>query len=229
MHPNREFQTNPSLMMQIKMSTRHGLASFKNIYNVLGFLVATVSVINFLHVLIDFPLSLLIRHTLSTYKAIVYGAIDWVTFPFSIILPPLVKDLIFIYTAIGGGFMRARSAEGMYNSRDDGLSLKGAIAKYFLEREHRHFATIYRHSPVALRRIYDLVLWPRVARQYYTSPVVFRNEYLGTSPSFKRGYKPGPRKYYEYDRGIVFLVHFSSLAFAVALTIVVNAFLSLPE
>lgn len=93
-------------------------------YNIFGIMVASLACLNFLNSLVHLPLITVAEQFLATYRAIVHGLLDWVTVPFHLQIPDPVKDAIFIYGIVGGGFMRARMAdEGCKGSASDAKSI----------------------------------------------------------------------------------------------------------
>ena len=62
---------------------------------------------------------------------------------------------------------------------------------------------MYKNSPTWLKKFMDVVLWPRVAIQYFNRPCVYRNTYNDSIQSFAAGYKPGGIKEFLYDRRII--------------------------
>lgn len=221
--------------------TRHTAASF---YNVLGIAVAALACLNFISAMIHFPLNEILKQVLATYQAIVHGAIDWLTYMLQFRLPGPLKDFLFIYGMIGGGFMRARMIdEGCKGSADHPKSL--AVLGRILLWPHRtlglirvpgetgvsterRLVAIYQNAPSWLRRAMDFLLWPRVALQFWRNPRVYKNEHLGTYSSFPANYTPGGRKVFVYDRRHRFYLQVGAMFTVVVLVIVVNGFLTLP-
>ncbi|CAH0356658.1 MAG: hypothetical protein WA085_05015 [Sphingobium sp.] len=218
--------------------------SMSGIYNILGIVVAVVACLNFVNSLGHLHLSTILSSLLATYRAIVHGAINWVTLPFRIRLPGYVDDLLFLYVLIGGSFMRARASEIVYRGDWDPKSM-WVIARILIWPERwngcikipgesaiplnsSRVSVAYSRSPAWFRRVLDMLLWPRVARQYWRRPRVFRNEYLGTFPSFEVGYQPGQQKIFIYDRRYMFAAQISAVLAASLFVVLINAFLLPP-
>lgn len=224
-----------------RKSAKEAIKSYATWYGLLGAIVTTVSVCNFLYTLLHFPISLTLATLLSTYRFIVHGMLDWLMFLTPWRLLPVTKDVIFLYCMIGGAFMRARMTDVRVASVDPSSSVWRTIQ--FIMKGKGHFSpdypgqkelvvlsprTLYRYSPVLVRRAMDFLLWPRVAKQYWALPRVYQNDYLGTFPAFPVGYTPSHNKFFIYDRRYVFAVQLLIILGAVVAALVVNGFLTIP-
>lgn len=221
--------------------TRHTAAS---LYNVLGIAVAALACLNFISAIIHFPMTDILRQMLATYQAIVHGGIDWLTYLLQFRLPGPLKDFLFIYGVIGGGFMRARMIDEGCKGGADRPKTLAVLARVLLWPHRtmglirisgepgvstdRRLVAIYQNAPSWLRRAMDFLLWPRVARQFWKNPRVYKNEYLGTYPSFSANYRPGSHKVFLYDRRHRFYLQVGAVFGVVVFVIVVNGFLTLP-
>lgn len=223
----------------IERSLRQAGKSILSWQSLLGIIAAAVSILNFIHELLQFPLTIVVGHLLAAYEKVIHGAIDWLTLPLHLDIPGPIKDGLFLYCVIGGAFMRARIAEGIYLDQgrikplctilrivvwpkrslgcivvpgERGLSTGGRIK------------VAYQVSPLWLRRVFDFALWPRVAIQYWMGPMVYFHEYGGTFQSFAPGYTPGPHKEFLYDRRLIFALQIGAVAAAVFCFFVLNGF-----
>ncbi|WP_150129666.1 hypothetical protein [Bosea sp. RAC05] len=203
-------------------------------YSWLGVLVAGIAITNFMFSVTQLPLSTVVATLLKTYQAIVHGSIDWALYLFGWKLPGWIKDLIFIYFIIGGAFMRARQAEGIYSTHDTSFlyAFKGLYSRHNRDGstsiQGAGLSVMYQRSPIWLKRAMDLLLWPRVARQYIKIPMVYFHEYSGTYQTFKANYTPGPRKVFLHDRRKLFFVHLFSAALVMIFIVIINGFLTIP-
>jgi len=217
-----------------------------SLYAVTGIVVAAVASLNFLAALVQLPLAAIVRQLLVTYSAIVHGALDWLLFPIGLRLPGPVIDMLFLYTLIGGCFARARAGEIVHRGGTSRPKSAPVLLRLLIWPERSHglivvpgepglsvnpsrIAAVYRHAPGWLRRTLDLVLWPRVARQYWARPRVYQNDHMGTFPSFEVGYTPSSNKFFIYDRRYIFMAQVAGVLAVVAAILVVNGFLVVPE
>lgn len=226
-----------------RTSINHALTSMRGAFAILGLIVTTVAVLNFLYAIFAFPVSPVLRQLLDTYRAIVHGAFDWITWLFGFRIPGPLKDGLFLYGLAGGAFMRARVAEGIYDPVSPPARLP-AIVRVLVWPKRSHGGIVvpgeggismksrvgvaYSIAPTWLRRAFDFLLWPRVAIQYWSQPMVYFHEYGGTYQTFAAGYRPGGWKTFLHDRRIVFAVHAGVILLAVVAILVVNGFLAPP-
>jgi hypothetical protein len=215
--------------------------SISNWYGMLGIIVASVAIVNFLHALSQFPIGAILRQLLDTYRAVVHGAIDWVTWPINLRVPATFKDLFFLYSVVGGACMRARMSENIYPDHDNVQPLS-AIARVILRPRrlqglvvtpgeiglstNNRMVVAYRIAPPWLRRAFDFLLWPRVVLQYWRSPMVYFAHYTATYQTFKAGYIPGPQKDFLYDRRLVLAFQVGAVVLTVFLVLIINGFLT---
>jgi hypothetical protein len=219
---------------RLAQSIRQGFSSFNHWYGWLGVLVASVATANFVFSLTNLPLSASIISIISTYKAIVHAAFDWITLPFQFRIAGWAKDMIFLYCLIGGAFVRARLSERIYSEHNQSVRnalwvlfsfpLKNVDGSFPL---NTRFATVWQHSPQWMRSLLDFLLWPRVAIQYCRKPMVHENDYLGTYPTFPAGYQTS--KPFLYDRRVVFAIQLLAVMLGLFAIVVTNAFLTLPQ
>lgn len=230
-------------MSRFAKSIRQARTAMFSWYGLAGTLVAGVALLNFVQQLLALNLDFIVEQLLVTYQAIVHGAIDWLTWPLQLHFSGWFKDTIFLYVLTGGAFMRARLAEGIYLARKP--QPVRVIAKFLL-RPDREWGAVripgesglrtgsrlqiaYGVSPKWLQMAFDLLLWPRVARQYWTLPMVHFHEYGGTYQRFRSGYVPGPRKPFLYDRRLVFGAQLVGVLSVTAFILIINGFLVMPK
>lgn len=215
----------------------------KGAYAVLSIVVTIVAVLNFLHALFAFPLLPILRQLLDTYRAIVHGAFNWIVWPFGLRIPGPLADTLFLYGLAGGAFMRARIAEGIYDPVAHPAKLR-SIMRVLVWPNRSHGGIVvpgeggistkprigvaYSIAPKWLRRVFDFLLWPRVAVQYWKRPMVHFHEYGATYQTFAANYRPGGRKPFLYDRRIILAIHISMILLAVLFILIVNGFLAPP-
>jgi len=129
-------------LSHMTQKTQKPLSSFKVAYGdwqqVLGILVATVSIVSLIVKLVDLDLIFIFEKVVETYRSIFYTLIDFLTkFAFKIELPPWLKDTITAYLALGG--ITARSYSSLYqihvvsrihNVTTSGLGFLIKLSKY---------------------------------------------------------------------------------------------------
>ena len=229
---------------RLKPSFERAIHSMRGTYAILGIVVTAVAILNFLHALIAFPLLPILSQLLDTYRAIVHGAFNWMAWPFGLRIPGPLADALFLYGVAGGAFMRARIAEGIYNPVSPPAKLTSIVRVLLWPERSRggivipgertismksRIGAAYSIAPTWLRRSLDFLLWPRVAVQYWKSPMVHFHEYGGTYQTFAANYRPGGQKPFMHDRRVVFAIHITAILLAVALILVVNGFLAPPK
>lgn len=223
---------------ETRKSIQHALQSLASWASVLGIVVSAVAICNFIFSLATLPITATLSALLDTYRLIVHGLINWLLWPFGWKLPPWLTDVLFLYGVLGGAFMRARMREQVYPTVPAKASLLRSL-KIVCQRRvklpdgsiplGRRATIFYQESPQWVRRAMDAILWPRVARLYYSWPRVFRNDYLGTYPSFKVGYQPPKYKEFMYDRRHVFYMQLIAAIAATMFILVINGLLSIPR
>lgn len=219
----------------IRKSLLEGLKSLRDWYAIFGQIAAVVAVTNFVFSAFNLEAIFVLKAILNSYRDIVHGAISWLLYPFRLRIPWFANDFLFIYTLIGGSFMRSRASEGIYPDNGDAIFWSAVSALLFKKElgpgtslnTGRLYLT-YKYSPDWLRRTMDFVLWPRVARQYFNQPCVYRNEHTTSIQTFAADYTPGGRKTFLFDRRFVFLVQVVCITAGVLAIVIINGFSASP-
>ncbi|EGQ7944568.1 hypothetical protein G8G17_003483 [Vibrio cholerae] len=218
-----------------KKSIAKAIESFKSVFAMGGVLAATIAVVNFISAFVSFDFAYMFQVILDMYKAFVHQPMDWFFSLLDITVPSSVKDVIFFYLLLGGCFMRARKGEQIYNN-DSNATIKTAFEALVHRKSigggvsmSTGLSAMYQNSPRYLQQLMDFGLWPRVAVQYYRSPMVHKNLYLGTFPAFAAGHKVGEMKPFQYDRRVVFMTQLLFISFGVVCVFIVNGFLTMAK
>lgn len=223
---------------ETKKSLKHALRSAVTLVSLLGTVGTTIALLNFLTSLLTLSLSASFEAMLSAYKLLIHGAIDWLLFFVGVKLPLWAKDMIFIYLIIGGAFMRSRMRETVKAVPPKNASLLKSLRIVCAPVVQRSDGTIsslgrmidfYQESPFWVRRIMDILLWPRIAKRYFAKPRVFFNPNSGTHPAFSMHSDPGPYLVFVYDRRHIFYMQLFAAIAATLFALVIGGFSELPN
>ncbi|EIV8661272.1 hypothetical protein [Vibrio parahaemolyticus] len=220
--------------MKLKKSINEARRTFNDGYSVVGIMVTVLSCTNFMFSLFNLERSDVLEVVLMTYESIVFGLIDWLTFPFNVTFPWYIKNIIFLYCIMGGAYLRTSNIENQGWEAKEG-TIKSAVLAFLFKKTPgpgtpvftgRIYLT-YLYSPRWLRMVMDYTLWPRYFRLEMAKPCVYISDFSGKS-SFKAGYTPGSHKVFQFDRRVVFLLQLSVVLLSTFMVIIVNGFLVMP-
>lgn len=145
-------------------SIHMGLKALTTWYGLLGFMVATIALINLAVGLFTIGPSAILQVLLETYRAIAHKLIGWLTVWLPFTLPPYAKDVVILWAVIGGAIARTKDSF-MYLRHG---SLKLALFELFGRRNPNNLeqdtstriVRVYHDSPRWLKLTLDGILWP---------------------------------------------------------------------
>jgi hypothetical protein len=217
---------------EFRQSVREGLRALKDWYAAFGTAVAILALTNFVFSLFRVDLALSVQALLSTYKAIVHGTFDWLTYVFGFRLPWWAKDIAFLYILVGGGVARSERESPLFQEMPS--NWKRAWSNLFGSEgignsAYQRWTDFLLFVPRPIRIFDRLFLWPRRLRTWFRRPRVHWDDYHGTNDYWFYPVGTKTSKPFVYDRRVSFAVHLAAVLFGFFAVVVVNAFLTVPK